>query len=198
MSIIEHRGHTFDNWHTTPVRVLDYQNGITILIVDITLNFNSTPFLPLIFAIDMNLHPVGEILDNQVLLIALCSSLTAQILKLFIELAQFRQLRFKIMFETGGMPSSHSALVSALATGIGRTQGWDTPQFAIATVFAFIVMYDAAGIRRAAGKQAKVLNQIMVEVFEEEHDPLKELLGHTPVQVVAGSILGILLMWWFL
>ena len=146
----------------------------------------------------MNLHPVGEILDNQVLLIALCSSLTAQILKILIELAQSRQVRLKILFETGGMPSSHSALVSALATGIGRTQGWDTPQFAIATVFAFIVMYDAAGIRRAAGKQAKVLNQIMVEMFEEEHDPLKELLGHTPVQVVAGSILGISLMWWFL
>lgn len=146
----------------------------------------------------MNLHPVGEILDNHVLLIALCSSLTAQILKLFIELAQFRKVRFKVLFETGGMPSSHSALVSALAAGIGRTQGWDTPQFAIATVFAFIVMYDAAGIRRAAGKQAKVLNQIMVEVFEEEHDPLKELLGHTPAQVVAGSILGVLLMWWFL
>lgn len=146
----------------------------------------------------MNIHPVGEILDNQVLLIALCSSLTAQILKLFIELAQFRRIRFKVLFETGGMPSSHSALVSALATGIGSTQGWDTPQFAIATVFAFIVMYDAAGIRRAAGKQAKVLNQIMVEVFEEEHDPLKELLGHTPAQVVAGSVLGVFLMWWFL
>jgi len=146
----------------------------------------------------MNIHPVGEILDNQVLLIALCSSLTAQILKLFIELAQFGKIRPKVIFETGGMPSSHSALVAALATGIGRTQGWDTPQFAIATVFAFIVMYDAAGIRRAAGKQAKVLNQIMVEVFEEEHDPLKELLGHTPAQVVAGSLLGILLMWVFL
>jgi len=146
----------------------------------------------------MNIHPVGEILDNQVLLIALCSSLTAQLLKLFIELARFRKIRFKVLFETGGMPSSHSALVSALAVGIGRTQGWDTPQFAIATVFAFIVMYDAAGIRLAAGKQAKVLNQIMVEVFEEEQDPLKELLGHTPVQVVAGSILGIFLMWWFL
>jgi hypothetical protein len=146
----------------------------------------------------MNLHPLGEILDNHVLLITLCSSLIAQILKIFIELAQFRQVRLKILFETGGMPSSHSALVSALATGIGRTQGWDTPQFAIATVFAFIVMYDAAGIRRAAGKQAKVLNQIMVEVFEEEHDPLKELLGHTPAQVVAGAILGICLMWYFL
>ncbi|MFM7888472.1 MAG: divergent PAP2 family protein [Pseudanabaena sp.] len=146
----------------------------------------------------MNVHPVGEILDNQVLLIALCSSLTAQILKLFIELAQFGKIRPKVIFESGGMPSSHSALVAALATGIGRTQGWDTPQFAIATVFAFIVMYDAAGIRRAAGKQAKVLNQIMVEVFEEEHDPLKELLGHTPAQVVAGAILGILLMWVFL
>ncbi|OIP76149.1 MAG: acid phosphatase [Oscillatoriales cyanobacterium CG2_30_44_21] len=146
----------------------------------------------------MNLHPLGEILDNHVLVIALCSSLIAQILKVFIELAQFKQVRFKILFETGGMPSSHSALVSALATGIGRTQGWDTPQFAIATVFAFIVMYDAAGIRRAAGKQAKVLNQIMVEVFEEEHDPLKELLGHTPAQVVAGSVLGVFLMWYFL
>ena len=146
----------------------------------------------------MNLHPVGEILDNQVLLIAICSNLIAQTLKLLIELAQSRKIRLKVLFVTGGMPSSHSALVSALATGIGRTQGWDTPQFAIATVFAFIVMYDAAGIRRAAGKQAKVLNQIMVEVFEEEHDPLKELLGHTPVQVIAGSILGILLMWCFL
>ena len=88
----------------------------------------------------MNIHPVGEILDNQVLLIALCSSLTAQLLKVFIELAQFGKVRLKVIFETGGMPSSHSALVSALATGIGRTQGWDTPQFAIATVFAFIVM----------------------------------------------------------
>jgi hypothetical protein len=146
----------------------------------------------------MNLHPVGEILDNQVLLIALSASLISQILKLFIEFAQFQRFRFKVLFETGGMPSAHSALVAALATGIGRTQGWDTPQFAIATVFAFIVMYDAAGIRRAAGKQAKVLNQIMVEVFEEEHDPLKELLGHTPAQVVAGAILGIFLMWWFL
>jgi uncharacterized protein len=145
------------------------------------------------------LHPVGEILDNNVLLIALSASISAQILKLLIDLFHSKQLRFHLLFETGGMPSSHSALVAALATGIGRTQGWDTPQFAIATVFAFIVMYDAAGIRLAAGKQAKVLNQIIVEVFEEdratEFDPLKELLGHTPMQVLAGAILGVLLMW---
>ncbi|CAN1209325.1 divergent PAP2 family protein [Tumidithrix helvetica PCC 7403] len=145
------------------------------------------------------LHPVGEILDNNVLLIALSASISAQLLKLLIDLFHSKQLRVHLLFETGGMPSSHSALVSALATGIGRTQGWDTPQFAIATVFAFIVMYDAAGIRLAAGKQAKVLNQIIVEVFEEERatefDPLKELLGHTPMQVLMGAILGVLLMW---
>ncbi|MFN5856450.1 MAG: divergent PAP2 family protein [Pseudanabaenaceae cyanobacterium] len=146
------------------------------------------------------LHPVGEILDNTVLLIALGASLSAQLIKVIIELLQSREFRPKLFFETGGMPSSHSALVSALAAGIGRTQGWNTPQFAIATVFAFIVMYDAAGIRRAAGKQAKVLNQMMVEVFEEENpfDPLKELLGHTPAQVVAGSMWGVFLMWWLL
>ncbi|WP_425214465.1 divergent PAP2 family protein [Tumidithrix helvetica] len=145
------------------------------------------------------MHPVGEILDNNVLLIALSASISAQLLKLLIDLFHSKQLRVHLLFETGGMPSSHSALVSALATGIGRTQGWDTPQFAIATVFAFIVMYDAAGIRLAAGKQAKVLNQIIVEVFEEERatefDPLKELLGHTPMQVLMGAILGVLLMW---
>ncbi|MEE3719521.1 divergent PAP2 family protein [Tumidithrix elongata RA019] len=145
------------------------------------------------------LHPVGEILDNNVLLIALSASISAQLLKLLIDLFHSKQLRVHLLFETGGMPSSHSALVSALATGIGRTQGWDTPQFAIATVFAFIVMYDAAGIRLAAGKQAKVLNQIIVEVFEEERatefDPLKELLGHTPMQVLMGAILGVILMW---
>ncbi len=146
------------------------------------------------------LHSVNEVFENRVLLIALGASLSAQFLKLVIELAHARKLRLNVLFETGGMPSSHSALVAALATGIGRTQGWDTPQFAIATVFAFIVMYDAAGIRRAAGTQAKVLNQIVAEVFEDESDidPLKELLGHTPAQVIAGAIFGVFLMWFCL
>jgi acid phosphatase family membrane protein YuiD len=79
------------------------------------------------------------------------------------------------------------------------TQGWDSSLFAIACVFAVIVMYDATGIRRAAGQQAQVLNQIVVEVFEDAPpDPLKELLGHTPVQVLVGAIVGIVLMWWLL
>lgn len=140
-----------------------------------------------------------HLLANKVLLIALSASLVAQLVKVVIETVRFRVLKFQVFFETGGMPSSHSALVSALATGIGLTQGWDSNLFAIACVFAVIVMYDATGIRRAAGQQAQVLNQIVVEVFEDSPpDPLKELLGHTPVQVVVGSIVGILLMWWLL
>ncbi|NJK35216.1 MAG: divergent PAP2 family protein [Oscillatoriales cyanobacterium SM2_2_1] len=148
----------------------------------------------------MSLHPISEVLTNHVLLIALGASLAAQSLKVLIEAFRSRQLRWQLLFETGGMPSSHSALVSALATGIGRTQGWGTPQFAIATVFAFIVMYDAAGVRLAAGQQAKVINQIMVEFFDPDppFDPLKELLGHTPSQVVVGASLGVIWMWGWL
>ncbi|MEL6246447.1 MAG: divergent PAP2 family protein, partial [Cyanobacteria bacterium J06627_15] len=89
---------------------------------------------------------------------------------------------------------SHSALVTALAMGVGQTLGWASPAFAVTSVFAVIVMYDAAGVRQAAGKQAKVLNQIVDELFTEhelQEDRLKELLGHTPVQVIAGSMLGV-------
>ncbi|WP_390883189.1 divergent PAP2 family protein [Kovacikia minuta] len=93
----------------------------------------------------------------------------------------------------------HSALVTALATGVGQTIGWSTPEFAIAFVFAIIVMYDAAGVRQAAGKQARILNQIIDEFFQEDsqfnEDRLKELLGHTPFQVIVGSILGIVISW---
>ncbi|MCS6959096.1 MAG: divergent PAP2 family protein [Pseudanabaenaceae cyanobacterium SKYGB_i_bin29] len=140
-----------------------------------------------------------HLLDNRVLLIALSASLVAQLIKVIIESIRHRCLKLQVFFETGGMPSSHSALVSALATGIGLTQGWDSGLFAIACVFAVIVMYDATGIRRAAGQQAQLLNQIVVELYEDSPpDPLKELLGHTPVQVVVGAIVGIVLMWWLL
>lgn len=147
----------------------------------------------------------GNIIDNRVLLIALVACLFAQASKLIIELIIHRKVNFRVLVETGGMPSSHSALVTSLATGVGIHDGFASTEFAIATVFAFIVMYDAAGVRQAAGKQARILNQIMDEFFQGEHrfteDRLKELLGHTPVQVIVGSIVGILISiggeWWF-
>jgi acid phosphatase family membrane protein YuiD len=141
----------------------------------------------------------GDIIHNQVLLVALVACVTAQVLKLIIELGKNRKFNLRVMVETGGMPSAHSALVAALATGVGQRAGWASTEFAIALIFAIIVMYDAAGVRQAAGKQARVLNQIIDEFFQGDHqlrqDRLKELLGHTPVQVIVGSILGIAISW---
>ncbi len=138
---------------------------------------------------------VSEIFHNQILVVALLACFTAQGLKVIIELIKDRTVNFRHLVSTGGMPSAHSALVGALATGIGQTMGWSSPEFAIACLFAVIVMYDAAGVRQAAGKQAKILNQITDELFQDEHnlneEKLKELLGHTPFQVVVGLALGI-------
>lgn len=141
----------------------------------------------------------SQILNNQVLLIALFACGLAQFLKLVIEYVRHGKVSFRTLVETGGMPSAHSALVTALAVGVGQTSGWDTNEFAIALLFAVIVMYDAAGVRQAAGKQARILNQIVDELFREHatlnQERLKELLGHTPVQVVAGCALGIVVSW---
>ncbi|MGK7947593.1 MAG: divergent PAP2 family protein [Xenococcaceae cyanobacterium] len=138
---------------------------------------------------------VGEIFHNQILVIAIFACLVAQGLKVFVELFKNGKVDIRHLVTTGGMPSAHSALVGALATGIGQTMGWSSPEFAIACLFAVIVMYDAAGVRQAAGKQAKILNQIIDELFKEEHhvnqERLKELLGHTPFQVFMGLALGI-------
>ena len=140
------------------------------------------------------MQDIGDILQNRVLIVALIACLLAQFLKLVFELIRHRKINVRVLVETGGMPSSHSALVTALAGGIGQTLGWASPAFAVTTVFAVIVMYDAAGVRHAAGEQAKILNQIIDELFREKpefnEDRLKELLGHTPVQVIVGSILG--------
>jgi uncharacterized protein len=145
------------------------------------------------------MQDIGDILDNRVLLVALVACLIAQALKLVIELVKNRKLNVNVLVNTGGMPSAHSALVTALAAGIGQTAGWASPEFAIAVVFAIIVMYDAAGVRQAAGKQARILNQMIDELFREHpefhEDRLKELLGHTPVQVIVGSALGITISW---
>jgi acid phosphatase family membrane protein YuiD len=137
----------------------------------------------------------GDILHNQVLLVATIACLTAQGIKLIVEVIKNGKVNLRFLVSTGGMPSAHSALVSALATGVGQTRGWASSEFAIACLFAIIVMYDAAGVRQAAGKQAKILNQIIDELFSENatvsEERLKELIGHTPFQVLVGLILGI-------
>jgi acid phosphatase family membrane protein YuiD len=137
----------------------------------------------------------GNILDNRVLFLALVACLIAQASKLLVELIRNRKVNLKVLVETGGMPSSHSALVAALATGVGLHDGWASSEFAIASIVAAIVMYDSQGVRQAAGKQAKILNQIIDEFFQGEHQftesRLKELLGHTPFQVIVGSLFGV-------
>jgi uncharacterized protein len=141
----------------------------------------------------------GKILDNHVLLVALLACLIAQMSKIIVELVRHGKVSLRVLTTTGGMPSAHSALVTCLAAGVGQTVGWASPEFAIATIFAIIVMYDAAGVRQAAGKQARILNQMIDELFREHptfsEDRLKELLGHTPVQVIVGSILGVTISW---
>lgn len=118
-----------------------------------------------------------------------------QLFKVIYDLVTTKKFNFKRILGAGGMPSSHSAVVTSLATLIGKYEGVTTPIFAIAAFFAFIVMYDAAGVRRAAGKQAKLLNKLVetpglsgVQVGEK----LVEVLGHTPKQVIVGAIIGVL------
>lgn len=139
----------------------------------------------------------STILQNQVLLVALIACFTAQGLKVIIELIRNGKVNFRFLVTTGGMPSAHSALVGSLAAAVGLTSGWSSPDFAIAALFAVIVMYDAAGVRQAAGKQARILNKMLDELYQGEtqftEERLKELLGHTPVQVLAGLTLGIVI-----
>jgi hypothetical protein len=145
------------------------------------------------------MQDIGNIFHNFVLIIAIAASLIAQVLKLAIELLRHGKVNFRTLVETGGMPSAHSAFVTALATSVGLTAGWSSAEFAIAFVFALIVMYDAAGVRQAAGKQARILNQIVDELFHEDTQfteaRLKELLGHTPFQVIIGCLLGVAIGW---
>lgn len=118
-----------------------------------------------------------------------------QLFKLIYDLVTTKKFNFKRIMGAGGMPSSHSAVVVGLATLIGKYQGVETPIFALSFLFAFVVMYDACGVRRAAGKQAALLNKLVetpgltgVQVSEK----LVEVLGHTPIQVVVGALIGFL------
>lgn len=139
-----------------------------------------------------------DLIQNYLLISAGVAWLAAQILKVFTGV--FRERRFSVislLTGTGGMPSSHSACVTALATSSGLYYGFGSAAFAISTILAMVVMRDASGVRREAGKQAKVLNQIIQELFTTSdgktfQSDLKELLGHTPLQVFVGAALGIM------
>ena len=138
-----------------------------------------------------NFPPVIEFFDNAVLAWGLLACGLAHCSKLIVELIQHRQWRPSVLLETGGMPSSHSAFVTGTASGVGLELGFDHPGFAIAVMVAFVVMYDASGIRRASGLTAERVNDLPIESWPTPPSkPLKESLGHTRLEVFVGSLIG--------
>mgnify|MGYP006280510559 CR=1 FL=1 len=139
---------------------------------------------------------------NPVLLSALISWTIAQALKVVIHFLQSSEWNWALLFRAGGMPSSHSAMVSAAAHAIGLFLGFSKPLFGLAVVFALIVIYDATGIRRQAGKQAALLNSMIEDISRgklAQQRKLREVLGHTPGEAITGMMLGIFLaqvVWW--
>jgi acid phosphatase family membrane protein YuiD len=134
------------------------------------------------------------LLENRILVASFIAWAIAQLSKTIYELIRYRKLSLSRMVSAGGMPSSHSALVTGLATATGRVAGIDSAAFAISLVLAAIVMYDAAGVRRAVSIQARILNQMIDEAFQGKpfaEQRLRELIGHTPTQVLVGALLGI-------
>ncbi|MDY4575192.1 MAG: divergent PAP2 family protein [Intestinibacter sp.] len=135
-----------------------------------------------------------DIFQNRILLISIFSCFLAQFIKIFT--GKESKIDFRRISISGGMPSSHSSFVTALAVLVGFDKGFASTEFAMTAVFAIIVMYDASGVRRAVGKQAEILNQIVDDFFHgkfDQHERLKELVGHTPKEVLVGAALGILI-----
>jgi hypothetical protein len=138
---------------------------------------------------------VRALFSNASLWLPLSVAFGVQLYKLLANWVQTGRLRWSILAQAGGMPSSHSAMVSSLVTTIGYQNGLDSPLFAIAAVLAVIVMYDARGVRQESGKQARVLNELLRTVFSGHpitDAELKELVGHTTLQVLVGCMIGIL------
>jgi len=132
--------------------------------------------------------------------VAVLAWFAAQLIKVLIELIHTRKLNILLFIGSGGMPSSHTSYVIAMTMGVGIQQGFDSALFAIAAVISMIVMYDAAGVRRAAGKQAEVINMLTTSLENQGiqiDKKLKELLGHSPIEVFAGGLLGILVAYLF-
>ncbi len=140
------------------------------------------------------LEVARQIVSNQMVVSPLVAWIAAQLIKTAIDSLRRRKLTFKMIMGPGGMPSAHSALVSALATATALNQGVDSPIFAVTVVLAIIVMYDAAGVRQAVDRQSEILTHILTHVPRTADDFdrfLMGLVGHTRVQVVTGALLGI-------
>lgn len=140
---------------------------------------------------------------NNIIIASVCAWALAQFIKVLIGLITKRQIDLRYFVSTGGMPSAHSATVSALATAVAMVEGISSVAFGISVILAVIVMYDAAGVRQSVGRQSIILNRIIAElrdrrpIAELEHD-LRVFIGHTPFQVIVGSTMGIILAWfWF-
>ena len=141
-----------------------------------------------------------DLITNWVLIIPLVAWVLAQLIKVLTAVVKGKGLDLSYFISSGGMPSAHSAMVCALATAVAMTNGMGTSLFAITVVLAIIVMYDAAGVRQSVGQQSVVLNRIILELKRRQplvkiEADLRELMGHTPFEVIVGSALGILLAW---
>lgn len=138
---------------------------------------------------------IESFFQNEVLMAAVFGWLIAQIIKFLIVVIEDRRINFERLVGSGGMPSAHSSFMMALTTSVVINEGPDSVAFAICFVISFVVMYDATGVRRAAGEQATLLNQLVENLGREKLQVtgkrLKELIGHTHMQVIAGAILGI-------
>ncbi len=148
---------------------------------------------------------LSAVSDNYPILSALIAWGLAQIIKLPLDYLFTREIRWHLLFGSGGMPSSHSAMVAGLAWTIGLQEGFNSSIFAIACVVAIVVTYDATGVRRAAGNHARIINRMINDLLEHGHllkeEALKEVLGHTPREVLAGTIFGVIVSgfaWWLL
>ncbi len=137
------------------------------------------------------------LLQNPYFVVPLIAWGIAQTAKVIIDSVLLHHVSVRRLATAGGMPSSHSALVVCLTTIIGRLQGVQSPLFALAVIFSTVVMYDATGVRRAAGQQAMILNRLLDDLFIAHRgipqERLRELLGHTPIEVIAGAVLGVVI-----
>lgn len=135
-----------------------------------------------------------EFFRNKILMTTLVAWIIAQSIKVTIGVIRQRKFDFRWFVGTGGMPSSHAAGASCLAAATGFEYGFDSIYFALSAVFAIVVMFDAQGVRRAAGRQARILNRLMEDIYWQgkiQESRLRELIGHTPVEVIMGFLLGV-------